>query len=96
MMIVKKLPVFPENEFKVGDLWITKVQLRKAVIELFPEMFAEDENGHNRYKISSKQIVDGSKVKKYAWHSILDDLNKAGKAEEVLNRLCDLDELIDA
>jgi len=94
-MAEKKLPVFPDDEFQVGDLWITKIQLRKAIMELFPEMFVESD-GKNNYRITSKEVNNGSRVKKYAWHSILDDLNKAGKAEDVINHLCDLDELIDA
>lgn len=85
----RKLPVFLDEEFQVGDLWITKKQLRKAVLGLFPNIV-------ERSCISSKfDTATGEVVKKYAWHSVLSDINRQMLGGVVIDHLCDLDELND-
>ncbi len=82
------LPIFPDDVFQVGDLFITKGQLRKAVTELYPEIVTN--------YCHTKKPVNGQVERFYAWHSILGDINRIeGGAEQVINKLCDLDELID-
>lgn len=85
----QKLPVFPEDEFQIGDLWITKKQLQRATLELFPEIVERS------CIFSAFDTTTGRVVKKYAWHSVFSDLNHQMLGSVVIGHLCDLDELHD-
>ena len=76
-----KLPLYPEEEIQLGETFVTKRQLRKAVLSLYPELVEQ-------YKIhSSFDKESGEIVKKYAWHSVFEIINRDGRSDIVIKKL---------
>lgn len=77
----RKLPSFPEDVNRIGRSFVTKNQIRKAILKDFPVLVEE-------YCIFRRfDPVSGLIKKKYAWHSIIELLNKDGKSEEIITKL---------
>jgi cation transport regulator ChaB len=78
--------LFPEAEFQIGEVWITKKQLQKTIKRLFPQA-VEEAKIHAKFNSDSGEIEH-----KYAWNAIYNDLNRTGRAAIVAKALTDVRE----
>lgn len=77
-----KLPLFPEEVIRVGrNKFITIKQLRDYVFKNHPDL-AERYCIHKTFNPST-----GAVEKKYAWHSIIDEMNSDGTSEEFIKTM---------
>lgn len=74
-----KLPLFPEDVIKLGkDRYITKRQLRDYILKNHKSIA-------DQYCISKKfNSITGEIEKRYAWHSIIDVLNRDGLSDAII------------
>lgn len=78
----RRLPLFPEEVNNLGKgQFLTKRHIRSFILKEYPELTEE-------YCIFRKfNRATGQVDKKYAWHSIMDVLNKDGRSEIVISKL---------
>lgn len=77
-----KLPLFPEDVIKIGrNKYITLKQLRDYVLNNHPKL-AERYCIHKKFNTST-----GAVNKKYAWHSIIDEMNRDGISEQFIKTM---------
>lgn len=77
-----KLPLFPEEVNRIGrNNFITKRQIRKYILAYHNDI-AE------RYCLTRKFNKETGEVEKtYAWHSIIEVMNKEGHSEVMIKQI---------
>lgn len=77
-----RLPLFPEQVIKIGrNKFLTNRQLREYVLKNHPDI-AERYCIHKKFNSSTGEIE-----KKYAWHSIIDVMNKEGHSDVLIKTM---------
>jgi len=83
--MIQKIPLFTRkngDSFEIDDgVFVTIKHIRGAILELFPDL-CDEYIIHRAWK--SERVV-----RKYAWNSIIDILNKRGDGPLVINKLID-------
>lgn len=77
------LPIFLEDVNQIGrNQFLTKRQIRECIMQNVSSELLE------RYCIFKKfNRVTGEIDKKYAWHSIIDELNRSGESDAIIKQL---------
>lgn len=75
------LPLFPEAEFQLADVWITKRQLQAEIKKLLPDLL-DKSCIHSSFASKTGEVV-----KQYAWNSVYGDINRAGLADVIISSL---------
>jgi len=77
-----RLPLFPEEVNRIDrNNFITKKQIRKYILENHSDIA-------DRYCLTKKFNAETGQVEKtYAWHSIIEVMNKEGHSEVMIKQI---------
>ena len=76
------MPIFPEEVIRIGrNKYLTKKQLRDYILNTHPDIA-------DQYCIQKKFNSETGEIeKRYAWHSIIDVMNKEGHSDTLIKTM---------